>query len=226
VPGFGRAFVLIPDPIAVPGDGGRGRRKGMNQAEKWKEKIGEWWYYQVDHRLAGLAILIGALRSRWAFLALCEIAPRVAGLALLLNEMNENVFIWYREEGEPCEGKDPPAELMEELEELIVRSPSPMGADEYLVTVQRRGLLSGEKCGARGSRKEIHASVWDRPLLASESVAGDRYYDWRKGGGKSEFERLLRWADPLPESPMTVILVAFTGKALAHMSKEMARGEA
>ncbi len=72
--------------------------------------------------------------------------------------------------------------------------------------------------------EEIGADVDHRPLIATDTIAGDRYYDWRNGCGREEVGDLFRDAVPTAEAPVTLILVAFTGKAIARLVRETKRG--
>jgi hypothetical protein len=165
------------------------------------------------------------LQSRNAFLVLCEIMPGVVGLALLINELCRDRFARFDDEDEET-GTDNeiPEGLFEKSEEKILRSPSPMGADEYMNIVQRRGLLPCEHKFSQISMNEMGATVDEHPLILEDKIAGDRYWDRRKGKGMEEAVDLLCKSAPASDTPVTLIMVAFTWGVMPRLEKETKRG--
>jgi hypothetical protein len=143
-PGFCRAFVLIPDPIAENGEDGRERRKRMNQVEKWKDVMS----VRIAGEAVGLLYQLGVHRSLTIFGWLTRLWP-VGALAIFQCECGRrNTFVYCcvrKEEGEGDPGWFD--SLFEEVRKIIERSPSPMGRDEYAVYATRMGPLPSEPDG-------------------------------------------------------------------------------
>src|SRR6185436_5212898 len=106
-------------------------------------------------------------------------------------------------------------DLMGDIAELIEHAPAPMGADGYSVGIYRLAKLPGDEALLDEARLET--TLWQRKIVASWRVRGDRYYDWRRGDGKQKVRALLEEADPTPEAPVTVIEVISTGRAIVRV---------
>lgn len=219
VPGLRRAFVLIPDPLARNGDGGWGRRKGMNRVTKWKDAMSA----RIACEGVGLLYQLGVHRSLTIFGWLTRLWPSGA-LAIFQFECGRmNTFVYCcvgNEEGE----SDPEwfDSLFEDVHEIIERSPSPMGHDEYAVYATRMGLLPGEPDGVpSGDPSYLTPTLERRPVIETIGVVGDRYYDWYKGVGKDDLMDLLRLTDPTPAVPVTVLRVLCAGQGYARFGKAM-----
>jgi len=175
-----------------------------------------WVWNQIADILIGFLIRAGMLRKKWLWNLVYRLSPTLTGWVVFMNEANRvnNEFIWSDDPATPGDdcGVD---DLLTEISKFINRSPAPMGEDTYRITVFRMGALPEDRQGLTHGGAHMHLS--ERKTLGSWEMSGDRWQEWKKGGGKDTLRSVLEKAEPCPEAPITLVKVIFTGQAIARV---------
>jgi hypothetical protein len=174
------------------------------------------WSFRVQGVLIDWLYARGVQRNMFFLELLARVWPFAFQAIFRCECGRHNTFFLFsppeEEEGSPADDPDWWRPTFVEIGEIIERSPSPMGYDEYEIEVMRLGPMPGETNGVLSTDlvylKETHPS---RPVVEARGLFGDRYHDWYHGDGKACLEDLLRWSDPSPEAPLTVIQVMCLG---------------
>lgn len=174
--------------------------------------INEWVWYRAAYPLAGWLARLGVTKSRWGWLLTYQFSPALAGLSAFISASAKpsNEFYW----GWPGPNQDDDLDgLLADVSELIERAPAPGGLDTYWITVERYSPTV-EKRYSMGP-DEVQRTFHLRKPAARQWVKGDRYYDWKSGGGKIQARELMVWGRPTAELPVTIVRVVVNGDVLA-----------
>jgi len=113
-----------------------------------------------------------------------------------------------RQRGESTES------VFNSVDEMITRSATPLGMDNYHVFFASFRAIPGDGNGMTGDRAED--TLRCRPARSVQHHEGLRWNDWKRGDGKDAVRAAIREFRPTPEAPVTQVQVAVTGDAIAR----------
>ena len=178
---------------------------------------------EILYRLALLLTWLGFTRRRWMWEMLEAVAPTFAGALVIMEQMSQPsehlLWLW------PGPGHEVSDEeisgLVSAVSEVVNRAPTPMGGDEYLISIGRYGPLPGEEQGVDPSAPGLLRSLERRALAEKGSLTGSRWHDWKRGQGKEELRQALREMAPNAETPVVVVHAVVAGALVAQAVEAM-----
>jgi hypothetical protein len=163
----------------------------------------------------------GIGRNRLLWQLVYAVSPVMAGMVATFSEAlaPENQLVWWYEpesDGDIVQG------VLDEVDELITRAPTPLGLDSYCVFVTVLGRIAGDPAQMTGDRADetLHA----RPAVAVQLVEGDRWRDWKRGNGRDAMREVLERLHPRWNAPVTLIQVAVVGSGVARSLRAFGAG--
>jgi len=172
-----------------------------------------WKFVPNREQVAAWLTALGAGRSRPFWQLIYAFSPAVTGMVSTLTEASrpENQVVWWFAEetsAEVIEG------ILDEVSELIVRAPTPLGLDSYCVFISALGKLPDDPLPMTAERADETLDA--RPAVAARVVEGKRWRDWKHGHGRAAVRKTLEQLAPQPGAPVTLIQVAVIGSGVAH----------
>lgn len=150
----------------------------------------------------------------WAIRWLRRLWPELALYMALETELwrPANLLLWVYDATET----DVPADLLDEIGELINRAPAPLGLDDYLVRVCQLTAVPGEAV-EQLTFDQADATLGQRRAVAGTTLSGDRWYDWKRGAGRAAVAAVLQRLCPTPHRPVTSVQVAMSGAVVRQL---------
>jgi hypothetical protein len=157
-----------------------------------------------------LAEAIGRVREAMSFVINWVTYDRVTAELFAALERGEGstVFLWSWDGPDDYAGDVD--ELLDDIDEVVRRAPSPLGADEFFIRVATYGGRPQDVDGVETTHE-------GRQVLSSQSLFIDRYHDWRRGDAKERLLDVLRESVPRPTAPLMAVGIFPFGEALAAM---------
>lgn len=156
-------------------------------------------------RLAGHARLIRLV---------CRLWPNLGLHAALETELwrPANLLLWVYDAAEI----DVPADLLDDIGDVINRAPAPLGLDDYLVQMYQLTAVPGEVV-EQLTFDQADATLGQRRAVAGVTLSGDRWYDWKRGAGRATMSAALQRLRPTPQRPVTSIQIAMSGAVVQQL---------
>jgi len=155
----------------------------------------------------------GAGRNRLMWRLVYAVSPALAGLvSIMAAGMDpDNTEIWWYS---PNDNGESTESVFNSVDEMITRSATPLGMDNYHVFFASFRAIPGDGNGMTGDRAED--TLRCRPARSVQHHEGLRWNDWKRGDGKDAVRAAIREFRPTPEAPVTQVQVAVTGDAIAR----------